>query len=306
MWEKGVFMKRNKYSFSEFETEYFGNQQNKRNNSHDLVKIGIIQEDTNIYSYGTSHALFFIYCLEGTFQVSTINHNSPKLEGNSTQQQNKIQLYAQQYTYFRTDIGIDFKSLVKNKKVLVLQVDVDYLHKMCHNISLQNEGIILPISLHLQMIFKQIQEHKQTIQSLEFLFYQQKKYELLHAQCLSFLEKEHVCQSSSCEYIAVQKAHDIILQDLSQTPNLKSLAHTVGLSRTRLCMLFKEYYGDTVCGLLRQKRLISAAELLSKNNITITEIAYMCGFSSPSHFTHLFSKYYHVSPKRYKTVLTIS
>lgn len=49
-------------------------------------------------------------------------------------------------------------------------------------------------------------------------------------------------------------------------------------------MLFE----DTVFGILRRERLECARRLLNEKGKNITEIAYLCGFSSPSHLTKAF------------------
>lgn len=281
-------MKEKKYVFSELNQEYEDVYKDE------CLRWGMIEEEINIFPHSSSSKIFFVYCLEGNVRLSFFNSSKFKQEKNK-----EIQVRAQHYTYLILKEGIGFTILGKNIKIILLQVDTAYLQTMCHKIEIQEELIPFPIPLQIQSILKKIQEYDKENEALELLFYQQKKYELLHIQCLVLLLKKQnfLCP---CESIAVQKAHEILLQDLSQTPSLQTLAHKVGLSRTRLCTLFKEYYGDTVCGLLRQKRLLCAADLLSTSEHSITEIAYICGFSSSSHFTYLFSKHYHISPKKYR------
>lgn len=61
-------------------------------------------------------------------------------------------------------------------------------------------------------------------------------------------------------------------------------------------MLFE----DTVFGILRRERLECARRLLNEKGKNITEIAYLCGFSSPSHLTKAFSAQFGISPKQYQ------
>ena len=68
----------------------------------------------------------------------------------------------------------------------------------------------------------------------------------------------------------------------------------------RLTALFRMLFEDTVFGILRRERLECARRLLNEKGKNITEIAYLCGFSSPSHLTKAFSAQFGISPKQYQ------
>ena len=81
---------------------------------------------------------------------------------------------------------------------------------------------------------------------------------------------------------------------------MPELAAAVGVNRTRLTALFRMLFEDTVFGILRRERLECARRLLNEKGKNITEIAYLCGFSSPSHLTKAFSAQFGISPKQYQ------
>lgn len=135
---------------------------------------------------------------------------------------------------------------------------------------------------------------------LRDVFLAHKKYELLYQQ-IELLDREnsHKCVSPA-ECRAAHRAYAILLQDIGKPPSLPELAAAVGVNRTRLTALFRMLFEDTVFGILRRERLECARRLLNEKGKNITEIAYLCGFSSPSHLTKAFSAQFGISPKQYQ------
>ena len=106
--------------------------------------------------------------------------------------------------------------------------------------------------------------------------------------------------NASARRSAGHRAYAILLQDIGKPPSLPELAAAVGVNRTRLTALFRMLFEDTVFGILRRERLECARRLLNEKGKNITEIAYLCGFSSPSHLTKAFSAQFGISPKQYQ------
>ncbi|CAB3754569.1 HTH-type transcriptional activator RhaR [Paraburkholderia solisilvae] len=77
------------------------------------------------------------------------------------------------------------------------------------------------------------------------------------------------------------------------------IAAAVHASSSQLTRLFRAE-GQTLMRYLLDCRLTLAAELLQQIGVTrlqVGEIAYRCGFSSPTHFSRVFKERYGVSPK---------
>ena len=144
------------------------------------------------------------------------------------------------------------------------------------------------IPLHLRILLEQILNCRDD-GLLRDVFLAHKKYELLYQQ-IELLDREnsHKCVSPA-ECRAAHRAYAILLQDIGKPPSLPELAAAVGVNRTRLTALFRMLFEDTVFGILRRERLECARRLLNEKGKNITEIAYLCGFSSPSHLTKAFS-----------------
>lgn len=159
---------------------------------------------------------------------------------------------------------------------------------------------ILP--LPLEMTLKQIFDCP-ALSALAPVFLEYKTMELLYNQLSLFdsSEEEAQKQITPAELGAAQRAYDILLHDLASPPSLLNLAKTVGLTHTRLNHIFRLLHHDTVFGVLRGKRLECARKLLEDNRKSVTEVAYECGFATPSHFSRSFLGRYGVQPKRYQS-----
>lgn len=83
---------------------------------------------------------------------------------------------------------------------------------------------------------------------------------------------------------------ELIESDLSEDLPLKVLANAVGLSEYHFLRMFKQSTGYTPHQYVISQRVERAKELLKKTDMTITEIAYLLGFSTPAHFTHHFRR----------------
>lgn len=88
------------------------------------------------------------------------------------------------------------------------------------------------------------------------------------------------------------------LEEVYRDPafNVEKLSTTLGLSRGHLHRKIKELTGISPVEFLRNYRLRKASELITQNKLTISEIAYQTGFSSPAYFTKCFKDVYGVTP----------
>ena len=81
--------------------------------------------------------------------------------------------------------------------------------------------------------------------------------------------------------------------------NVDILCEKLAISRTHLNRKVKELTGESPATYIRRIRLQKASFLLKTKNLTVSEIAYSIGFSSPSYFCQAFRDYYGISPKDY-------
>lgn len=95
----------------------------------------------------------------------------------------------------------------------------------------------------------------------------------------------------------VRAAIDVMRLEIEAPLTLASLARRVGTNRTRLAQLFRERTGVTVQAYWRTLRLEHARDLLSTQQIAVTEAAARVGYSSISSLTRAFYKEFGYLPK---------
>ena len=81
--------------------------------------------------------------------------------------------------------------------------------------------------------------------------------------------------------------------------SVDSIAEEVGISRVHLHRKMKELTGQTPHDFIRNIRLKQAANLLTNQNVNITEVMYACGFNNAASFSTIFKKFYGMSPREY-------
>lgn len=81
---------------------------------------------------------------------------------------------------------------------------------------------------------------------------------------------------------------------------INDIGLAVNLSRAQLYRKTIALFGVSPTVLLRRFRLSKSADYLSSGKYTISEVAYMTGFSAPSYFTRCFKEQFGISPTEYK------
>ena len=81
--------------------------------------------------------------------------------------------------------------------------------------------------------------------------------------------------------------------------NIERLSEIMGLSRGHMHRKIKELTGTPPVDFLRNYRLNKAALLIRKNELSISEIAYQTGFTSPAYFAKCFKAVYGLAPSEY-------
>lgn len=81
--------------------------------------------------------------------------------------------------------------------------------------------------------------------------------------------------------------------------NVDMLSNQHHMSRTSFFNKLKALTGYAPADYIRMIRLQHAAQLLEQGEYSITEIAYMIGYSDAKYFREVFKKYYNVSPSKF-------
>ncbi len=98
----------------------------------------------------------------------------------------------------------------------------------------------------------------------------------------------------------LHQAKAILIDRATQPPSLIELARQVGLNDCKLKQGFRQLFGTTAFGYLRDYRLQQAKELLQNSNLTIASVAAKVGYKSPEAFCNAFRRKFAISPKAYQ------
>ncbi|WP_300439146.1 AraC family transcriptional regulator [Christiangramia sp.] len=97
----------------------------------------------------------------------------------------------------------------------------------------------------------------------------------------------------------VRKLHKYVMQRLDRKlQKLPVIAGEVGGSVSKIKVIFKRAYGDTIYAFHLRKRLEKAYTLIKSSSTPINEIAEECGFKSFSHFSRSFKKEHGMTPSQ--------
>lgn len=101
----------------------------------------------------------------------------------------------------------------------------------------------------------------------------------------------------------VTRMNEIISRNMASDKSkfsVEDLAEALNISRVQLYRKVKAILGISISDHINNIRLERAVEMLKSNDMTVSEIAYALGFSSPNYFSVAFKNKFGVSPKEYK------
>ncbi len=99
----------------------------------------------------------------------------------------------------------------------------------------------------------------------------------------------------------VHAARKLLGENLAMDISIEELSERVYLNRTTLQRVFKQMYGVSVYEYRTQVRMQEAKNLLLDGNLTVTEIAGLCGYSNASKFSAAFKKCFDLTPTQWKS-----
>ncbi len=99
----------------------------------------------------------------------------------------------------------------------------------------------------------------------------------------------------------VHELRQLIDTNLDSTLTLQELAENVNVNPSYLSREFSRYFENaSFTEYLQQQRIDKALTLLRSSAYSLSEIAYLTGFSDQSHFTRVFKKYMDLTPNQFR------
>ncbi len=142
-------------------------------------------------------------------------------------------------------------------------------------------------------------------------------FEVLHARIKNLLHLNSTLKNTYTRQIKVQapvievesadekllnKIVSYLEENLTNSQlSVETLSKEVGMSRSSLYSKLLELTGETPVEYIRSYRLDKAAGLMEKSDMTIAEIAYQVGFSTPNYFARSFKNKFNMLPSEFIT-----
>ena len=102
-----------------------------------------------------------------------------------------------------------------------------------------------------------------------------------------------------------QELKEILQDHIDTNLTLKEISKNLNLSSSYLSREFSKHFGDLSFGdYIQKQRIEKSKELMTNAKYSLTEIAYLAGFSDQSHFTRIFKKITGQNPSSFRKILS--
>ncbi len=98
----------------------------------------------------------------------------------------------------------------------------------------------------------------------------------------------------------MRKVHEYVMGHFGQEISLDQVAALTSMAPSAFCRYFKARANKTFSGFVSEVRIGHACRLLIEGNLSVSQVAYACGFKTISNFNRQFKAIVHENPLRYQ------
>lgn len=98
----------------------------------------------------------------------------------------------------------------------------------------------------------------------------------------------------------ISKLDELLNDNWSETPSLEDLAANLNVHPVTISKHFTRYFSCTLGEYMRKVKINKSIYLVKNTQLSLTEIAFICGFFDQSHFTRNFKKLTGFLPKEFR------
>ena len=150
-----------------------------------------------------------------------------------------------------------------------------------------------------QDIFENLCKYYHTAMDSDQIMLQSLILKLIHTlskEAKKYTRQESIKRNND---LTVEKVLNYIRENLTEDLSLEKLAEMSSLSPIYFHKCFKASVGKTLRDYVEEQRIKKAANLLVATELSLTDIAFECGFSSQSYFSYVFKRRMRVTPREY-------
>ncbi len=116
-----------------------------------------------------------------------------------------------------------------------------------------------------------------------------------------YLEEKESSNVEATDEIFIKKVRDIIEANMDNNQfSVPDLMSELGMSRTQLHRKITSMTGHSAAHFVRLVRLAKAKQLMKNDTLSISEISYRTGFTTPDYFSRVFKKETGMTPREYR------
>lgn len=172
------------------------------------------------------------------------------------------------------------------------------------------EGVILDVLMntpdffetdkadHYKQFFSELIYHYNSFSQFEDIKVQSMILDMIYSLHRDVFKRQNK-RSFGGNISVVEKTLEYIEHNLTEDLSLNTLAELNSVSPIHFHNVFKTSTGMTLRKYVEEQRLKKAIYLLLTTSLTLTEIAYECGFNSQSYFSYAFKRKMNCSPREY-------
>ena len=162
-------------------------------------------------------------------------------------------------------------------------------------------GQVIPIEDYSQVKERLIEKYPNLVDKIDEIPIRSKAE--LHAAATvltaltTYVMENHWIAPAKSEF--VYEVDKYIMTHIQEKININDMADELRIGRTVFYSVAKDYLGYSPAEYVRRSRIAYSKELLLEKKYSITEIAYMAGFSDYAHFSRVFKEIVGISAREY-------
>ena len=218
------------------------------------------------------------------------------------------------FIYLRTnELDIDNWEKEKNLSIFILNIINAcgfYTHsEFVSLVHIRNNefGIIIKNNKNnkVKILIENITKYTKQYLNIEF-------EKTIHQKCtnlnqsLKIIEKEHMNFDYKINFEVIECRSELknvinyINKNLDKKLSLESLANIANMNESYLSRIFKDEVGIKISDYIKHTRLLKAKELLKEKESRIKDVAINVGIQDQLYFSRVFTKFFNITPSKYK------
>lgn len=179
-----------------------------------------------------------------------------------------------------------------------------YVHMIIHSGDLYDSLMCIPDFFETdkgdvyKSIFAKLMKHYNMLSDSEEIILQSLILELIYTINKDSTKRIKRTNSTN-SYLTIENSLHYIKENLTEDLTLEKVSKAMSLSPIHFHNIFKTAVGKTLRDYIEEQRIKKAINLLLTTNLSLTQIAYECGFSSQSYFSYVFKRRMKVTPREY-------